>query len=407
MGDAELLARAALGTAGLTVSVGPVRAGVRAALEEALAGVAEASSLRPRLLARLAIELYYAPPPSLRERVSDEALIAGRRIGGRAFLEALGARHVALWSPARTEERLAIADELVTAAREAGDREAELQGVNWRVADLFELGELDDVRSSIAEHERLAAELRLTAYDWWVPLWRATLALLSERLDEAQRRSEEGERLGRAAGDANAGLLFEIQRLARNTARGRLTEEDDAAIRRRVAHSPAPAAWATALGLRAVMAGDLERARRELARAVAGLDSAPLDANWLYMATGLGVLAARFGDASAAEELYPRLRPYGHRVVTVGRGSYCTGSASLSLGLVAATLGDRPAAVAHLEHAVSRNDALGGVAYAAAARHALAGLLEDSARAAALRREAETAAQTIRMALPDGLIWRL
>ncbi len=120
LGDHDLLARAALGIAGLTVNVGPVRDGVRAVLEEALAGVGETSALRPRLLARLAIELYYAPPKAVRERLSDEALTAGRRTGGRALLEALGARHVALWSPDHTEERLAIADELVAQARAGG-----------------------------------------------------------------------------------------------------------------------------------------------------------------------------------------------------------------------------------------------------------------------------------------------
>ena len=77
LGDGELLARAALATAGLTVSVGPVRDEVRALLEEALAAVEAASELRPRLLARLAIEVYYAPPPTLRERLSDEALRGG------------------------------------------------------------------------------------------------------------------------------------------------------------------------------------------------------------------------------------------------------------------------------------------------------------------------------------------
>ncbi len=178
LGNGELLARAALATAGLTVSVGPVRDEVRALLEEALAAVEAASELRPRLLARLAIEVYYAPPPTLRERLSDEALQGGRQAGGRALLEALGARHVALWTPAHTEERLAVADELVIAARAAGDREAELQGINWRVADLFELGELEALRASIADYEQLAAQLRLPAYDWYVPLWRATLALL-------------------------------------------------------------------------------------------------------------------------------------------------------------------------------------------------------------------------------------
>jgi hypothetical protein len=63
--------------------------------------------------------------------------------------------------------------------------------------------------------------------------------------------------------------------------------------------------------------------------------------------------------------------------VTCGRAKYCTGSASLALGLLAAALGDRPAAVAHLEEAVRRNEALGAVAYAAAARHALAELFES------------------------------
>lgn len=110
LGSAELLARAALGAAGLTVAVGPMRDAVRTLLEEALDAVAEDSELRPRLLARLAIEVYYEPPAKLRERLSAEALRAGRRTGGRALLEALGARHVALWSPDHTEERLAIAD---------------------------------------------------------------------------------------------------------------------------------------------------------------------------------------------------------------------------------------------------------------------------------------------------------
>ena len=122
------------------------------------------------------------------------------------------------------------------------------------------------------------------------------------------------------------------------------------------------------------------------------LASAPLDANWLYTATVLGSLSAHLGDARAAAELYPRLLPYGHRIVTVGRGCACGGSASLALGLLAATLGDLPASVAHLEEAVRRNDALGGVAFAAGARHALSGVLAD---------------REIGVALPDGLLWRL
>ena len=407
LGSGELLARAALGAAGLVVAVRPVREGVRKLLEEALDAVADDSELRPLLLARLAIEVYYEPPATLRERLSAEALRAGRRAGGRALLEALGARHVALWSPDHTEERLAIADELLAAAEASGDREAGLQGINWRVADLFELGDLDGVRAAIAEYERFAAELRLPHYDWYVPMWRATLAVLAHRLEEAERLSDEGVRVGRSAHDANAELLFEVQRNFLDGAAGRMSDEDYDRIRRRAERSPADGAWRAFLLVRTLVRGDAEGVARALAGEVAALAQAPLDANWLYTATGLGVLSAQLGDERAAAKLYPLLVPYGDRIVTVGRGCACAGSASLALGLVAATVGDRPAAVAHLEEAVRRNDALGGVAYAAAARHALAGVVDDGARSERLRREADAAAAAIGMALPEGLLWRL
>jgi DNA-binding SARP family transcriptional activator len=405
LGDGELLGRAGLGVAGLTVTVGPVRAPVRALLEEALGAVAEDSELRPRLLSRLAIEVYYAPPATLRERLSEEALSAGRRSGGRPLLEALVARHVAMWSPAHTETRLAIADELVATAREAEDREAELQGVNWRVADLFELGELDALHAAIAEHERLAAELRLPAYDWYVPMWRAALALLEYRLDDARRLSEEGARIGRQAHDENAELLFEVQRNGIASATGQITDEDYARMRQRTEHSPAGGAWRAALLARTLLRGDADEVGRALGVEVAALAAAPLDANWLYTATVLGAIGAQLEDERAAPELYSLLLPYGHRIVTVGRGAVCAGSASLSLGLLATVLGDQAAAVAHLEEAVRRNDAIKAVAYAAGARNALAKVVDDSARAAELRRAADATAGAIGVVLPGGIRW--
>jgi DNA-binding SARP family transcriptional activator/tetratricopeptide (TPR) repeat protein len=391
--DGELLARAALGAAGLTVNVGPAREDVRALLEQALAGVAVASPLRPRLLARLAIEAYYARPVTVRERLSEQALDAGRRAGGRALREALGARHVALWSPAHTEERLRIADELIAAARAAGDREAELQGVNWRVTDLVELGDLAAARVAIDEHDRLAGELRLLGYAWYVPMWRAMLALTAERLDEARRLSEEGERIGRASRDANAELLFGVQRRAIRRAAGELTDEDVAAVEAGALSSPAAAAWRTwAAGL-ALARGEHERARRMILREVDGLPSLPLDANWLYTATALGVWTAELGDAAAAAAIYSHVLPFAHLTVTVGRASVCAGSASLSLGLMAATAGDRDAAVSHLEEAVGRNDEIGAVPYAGHARHALAQLVGGPRAAPGI-------------SLPDGLLTR-
>src|SRR5216117_1597473 len=109
------------------------------------------------------------------------------------------------------EERLAIAHELIDAARAAGDREAELQGMNWRVVDLLELGDMHAARRAIDAHGRLADDLRLLAYAWYRPMWLAMLALLGGRLEEAWRLSAEGARIGRAANDENAQVLFEVQ----------------------------------------------------------------------------------------------------------------------------------------------------------------------------------------------------
>jgi hypothetical protein len=257
--------------------------------------------------------------------------------------------------------------------------------VNWRVADLFELGERDALLEAIAEHERLAGELRLPSFAWYVPMWRATLAFLGGRLDEARRLSEQGARVGRLARDDNAELLFGVQRRSIRMSGGDLPDEDDeAVIGRNIERSPARFAWQAARALMATVLGDLGPARHELELGVAELAEAPLDANWLYAANCLGAVAARLGHEAAAAEVYPRLRPYGHRVVTVGRGAFCAGSASLALGLLAGTLGDRDAATAHLEQAVRGNEALGAVPYATAAARALTGVREGAVVADAL-----------------------
>ena len=210
-------------------------------------------------------------------------------------------------------------------------------------------------------------------------------------MEEARRLSAEGERIGRSAHDTNAALLFEVQRNGIDGTAERISDEDFRSMKARAEDSPAAGAWRAALLARLLLLGDPHYVEQALPDEVAALAAAPLDANWLYTAAALGVLAAHFDDAAAAAELYRLLAPYGHRIVTVGRGAACVGSAQLALGLLASTLGDRTAAAEHLEQAVERNDAIGAVAFAAAARRARAGVGDDQSRAELFR----------------GLLWRL
>src|SRR6202008_2483501 len=102
-------------------------------------------------------ELYYDPDRVRSEALSADAVATARASGDTSALaSALGARHVALWRPDRVQDRLAVAGDMIAAARKAGDRHAELQALNWRVADVFELGDAPAWRREVARHAQLA-----------------------------------------------------------------------------------------------------------------------------------------------------------------------------------------------------------------------------------------------------------
>src|SRR5213078_3501826 len=78
------------------------------ASQEALDGLGERDpGLRARLLARLAINLYWAPEPERVLALSEEAVTLARQLGDPRDLAAvLRARWIALWRPEAAEERL-------------------------------------------------------------------------------------------------------------------------------------------------------------------------------------------------------------------------------------------------------------------------------------------------------------
>ena len=124
------------------------------------------ASPRPLLAARLSIELYYEPPAERREGLSLGALEAGRRVGGAALLEALGARHVGLWGPDHVQERLGIADELVAAASgTAGGRRSSRGSTG--VSSTWSTRPIGRAREAIDSYEVLAAETAAAGLPWF------------------------------------------------------------------------------------------------------------------------------------------------------------------------------------------------------------------------------------------------
>ncbi len=373
--DNALLGEAALGFSGLGIAIVDLDGEAIARLEEALERV-EHRPLRSRVQARLAVELYYAPDRTRSDFHSAAAVATARASGdASALASALSARHVALWRPDRVEERLAVADEMIAAARASGDRQAELQAHNWRVADLFELGEMTAWREEIARHARLAEELRLPAFQWYTPLWAATEAMLAGRYEDAERLSAEAGEAGIRAGDRNAAVFAGIVRFCSQLEREAFGEMDIAFVEDKIANSPAGIAYRGGYTWMLAGRGETERAREQL-HTTMKLNHA-FDANWLSFQAELAEASVLLGDATFAAALHERLAPYAGRPVTAGRAACSFGAVDRTLGGLAGLLGRESDAVRHLEDAIRLNDTFGCVVWRRRAERDLSQLVRD------------------------------
>jgi DNA-binding SARP family transcriptional activator len=363
--DPDLLARAALGHGGVALVIAAADPAVVRLLEEALAATpAGDQGTSARLLARLSVELYYSDPARARE-LSALAVERARAGDGTALAAALNARRVALWTPHHAGERLATAAEMIAAAEAAGDREAVLQGRNWRVVDLLELGRVSEAAAEIDAYEILADAVALPHFRWYVPLWRGTLALLAGRWSEARELSERALALGSLADDPNASLFVGIQRHHSLYGLRRFDDMNRARIFEGGAASPAAAEWLVNVALIDAETGAVEQARR-LVGELAPEGALAMDVNW-HGACILAEAAVRVGDREAGAALYRRLEPHARLFPIIARAVGCLGSAEHYVGLLAGLLGRHDEAVTRLRRAVAENDRADAGPHAAAA----------------------------------------
>ena len=383
-GNAELLGLAALASCGLGVTIVGLDERRATLLEEALDAQSDgAYGLRARLLSRLAIALYYAPRRDRSGPLSAAAVAAAREAADvDALLAALNARHVALWHPSGLDERFRVAGEMIELAGAHDRPEAELQGRHWRCVDLWEAGDLAGFEAELAEHERLADALRLPAFRWYGPMWRAAAAALRGREEEALRLAAEGAAMAARAGDPNGELFHYLVRLNILIQARRFDDEEILTFTER-AYETYDAGMAYAAGLvwlYAVRGRDSE-ARAVLDRlAVDDFAALDWDANWLSAMGELAEGTALLGDAERAAVLYERLRPYADRRIVAGRAVYHQCSAHYALGLYARTLGRYEDAAAHFEAAVESDLAIGAEPALAHSRARLAEVRNERGR---------------------------
>jgi DNA-binding SARP family transcriptional activator/tetratricopeptide (TPR) repeat protein len=402
LGDPALLGQAALGFAGQWSLLGRVEQSRVAMLEEALAALGEEDgSLHARLLARLALELYYSGDPERRLALSEQAVELARGLDDpRTLATCLDARHYALWRPENVIERLEVAAELRQVAEQTGDPELELEGAGWTVVDLLELGDVAGADVQIVAASKLAEALQRPIWRWWTCLLRCTRAQLDGSFDEAERLAEEALEIGRHGQAENAlnaywQSMFNIRR-----EQGRLAEVESS-VRNFIELYPMLVAWRAALALLLVELGRTDEARAEF-DALAGEDL-PRDANWLIGVTLLAEVCGALGDGTRAAPLYTLLEPYAGRNVVVGRAATCNGAAARLLGTLAAAMRSWELAEGHFISALAMHERMGARPWGARTQLAYAEMLlarrqrGDRARARELLGDAVVTADALGM----------
>ncbi len=393
----DRLARAALGCGSGAggFEVPPFDAAQIELLREALSALGDSEpTTRAWLLARLSVALSIEGSDEERLALSDEAVTLARRaVDDRALAYALAAHCDVIPGPEFCEARVAEASEIVALARRHGDARGELLGRRLRVLALAELGRFVEMDTEVDAYARVADAIRQPLYAWYVPLWRGMRALMDGRFDDAAESCTEAEAIGASAHSGNAEMLTYSLQLGWLMLAGL---PDEACAR---AHNMAErwrdiafmARPGTALA--AARAGRLDEARA-LLDAVDLENRSAYGAEWLCAAALAAEAAALIGGHALAQPLYDDLLPYRHLYAIDGIAAANYGCVERPLGLLAATLGHRDVARAHVEAAITNHRAVNASVLVEIAQSDLEALFGASdpaprARAGVLRREGE------------------
>ncbi len=281
------------------------------------------------------------------------------------------------WPPTATpspvpthEDRAAEATEIIAIAEAVRDGALELLGRRLRYVARLEQGDVGGVEEDMAAFARRAGRVGNPLYPWYVPLWKAQLAVVAGDIDAAEALLAEVTTTGRSAGSINAPMLAMVMRLAASWQRG------DFSGALATAQSfgdtePDLVAYLSSLGgfaLTYALAGRATEANSVLDRAVAlRLSEQPFDAEWLANMANL-VRAAALLRHRLLDQALNLLAPHADLVSFEGIGAGFYGSVARIVALGHHALGHHDEAVANARAALEVNRRFGGTLVADALR---------------------------------------
>jgi hypothetical protein len=315
----------------------------------------------------LAVELLYRPDAADHaSRLVDDAVLAARRGNApQELLRVLQLAHLALQRPHLLDRRIAIGDEMVALAAKV-DAGIELAAaLCMRATDHAESTRWPEAHADMSKAQQLAARHQvapmLVITGWALSLARQAVG----DFEGSEGAITEIEDLQATISMAGVGIGL-CQLATMRLLQGRLAELEPALAEAAAQHPNFRDLHALAL----IHAGDAGAARVVTG---AWAEQPPLLRDYLW--TGLTVVRARlwmaFGDQEAIGELRSQLEPYADRLVVGGMSAMFLGSVHHTVGELALAIGDRDAAVRHLEAAVATHRRLGFAPMVSASETAL------------------------------------
>ncbi len=342
IGDAHLLARAALGQGGQYV-LGETRSELIDVLREALDALGESEEiesrrLRARLLARLAAALTPSDNPDETLAIAARALeMTEGETDLRVRIDVDVAAGSAFADFAPPAVRVPVNERLLEGARATGDRVLRLRALTRLACDHLERGDMVSADTAIGARAALADSLGHPRYRWQTPLIRSMRAMPEGRFDDCEAEILEARQLAVDAADPNSELCIEMHRFFMLLVAGRTgpLRAQEAAASRAVQAQLAPGAFRWVSAAADVRLGEKERAARTLrAGGVRGHLTSRMSRAAIAEAAHLA------GAADVAEQHYRSFSPDEDALASFGPFAFvCSPPIARVLGSIAWMLG--------------------------------------------------------------------
>jgi DNA-binding CsgD family transcriptional regulator len=381
LGDASLLARAAIGYGNAQWRLGHEGSKAVALIHEALA-LAPPADNRERvwLLSAACRALLFSNRPDEAEVAFREAVAIARHLDDPAALfHALSSIVPGRWFADRLALRIAAAREAIELVQHAGHPEWVVGFLTgWHTGDLMELGDTAAATSTAQFHVATARTMREPFTEAVGLAALAMIATHEGRFGDGEKLASQALERGTRFDRANAAGIFGVQMFTIRRQQGRLGEL--APVLRQFLDT-SRTAWRPGLAVLHCELGARDDARAVFEQlAVNDFAGITRDAVWAATMAYLAEACAWLGDAARAAKLFDLLLPYAERNIVFGAHTASFGAAARLLGILATTLQRWDEAEQRFEYALSFDARTGGRPWLAHSRYEFAAMLQTRRR---------------------------